>query len=140
MSENSISVVGNLTKDPELKFLDGGDAVLRFGLAHNRRYQNPKTQQWEDKVAYFEVVAFKDLAENCSKSLAKGYRVIVVGRLDQRSWEDREGGKRSTTEIVADAVGPDLRFVTAEIHRSNPGNKPERTPRASRSTVSEDPF
>lgn len=140
MSENSVTVVGNITRDPELKFLDNGDAVVRFSVAHNRRWQNPRTQEREEKTAFLEVTAYKDLAANVAASLSKGYRVIVTGRLDQRSWEGKDGEKRSTTEIVADAIGPDLRFVTVgEFHRSNVPDTPN-SPHPVKHTVDDDPF
>src|SRR5674476_696559 len=110
MSDNTITVVGNITRDLELKFLNSGQAALRLSVAVNRRWQNRQTQEWEEKVSYFEIVAYGALAENSANSLSKGARVIVNGRLEQRSWETENGDKRSVVEINADEIAPSLRW------------------------------
>ena len=115
MPDNSITVVGNITRDPELKFLNSGQAALRLSVAVNRRWQNRQTQEWEERVSYFEVAAYGAMAENAANSLVKGTRVIVTGRLEQRSWETESGEKRSIVEINADEVAPSLRFATAVV-------------------------
>ena len=87
MADNTITVVGNITRDPELKFLNSGQAAIRVSIAVNRRWQNRQTQEWEERVSYFEVAGYGSMAENAANSLTKGTRVIVSGRLEQRSWE-----------------------------------------------------
>ncbi|HEX9259667.1 MAG TPA: single-stranded DNA-binding protein [Acidimicrobiales bacterium] len=116
MSSN-ITIVGNITRDPEIRFTQGGQGVASFGVAVNRRYQ--KNGEWEEKVSFFNVVAWGQLAENASASLKKGARVIVTGRLEQREYESREGEKRNVVEIVADEIGPSLRWATASIERND---------------------
>lgn len=112
---NNITVVGNCTRDPELKFTPSGMAVANFGVAVNRRWQNRTTNEWEEAVSFFDVTAWQQLAENIAESVQKGTRVIVAGRLDQRSWETQDGEKRSKVEIVADEIAPSLRYATASI-------------------------
>jgi single-strand DNA-binding protein len=116
---NNITVVGNITRDPELRFTGSGQAKVNFGLAVNRRWQNKQNQEWEEAVSFFNVVAWGELGENTSESLGKGSRVIVTGRLEQRSWETEDGEKRSIVEIVADEVGPSLRWATAEVKKTD---------------------
>ena len=114
-SENSVTLVGNLTKDPELRYTTGGRGVASFGLAVNRRYQ--VNGEWQEQVSFFNVVAWADLGENAAASLHKGNRVIVTGRLEQRSYETRDGEKRNVTEVIADELGPSLRWAQVEIER-----------------------
>jgi len=118
MADNTITVVGNITRDPELKFLNSGQATVRLSIAVNRRWQNRQTQEWEERVSYFEVTAYGPMAENAANSLTKGTRVIVNGRLEQRSWETPEGDKRSIIEINADEIAPSLRFATAVVNKT----------------------
>jgi single-strand DNA-binding protein len=113
MSANT-TLVGNVTRDPELKFTNAGAAVVGFGLAVNRRWQDG-TGEWQEEVSFFDVVAWRELAENIGDSIAKGDRVVVVGRLQQRTWENDDGDKRSKVEVVADDVGPSLRWAVAEV-------------------------
>ena len=110
---NTVTVVGNVTRDPELRFTPNGAAVTSFGLAWNRKGQND-----EDVVSFFDVTCWSGLAENVAESIHKGDRVVVYGRLDQRSWENPEGERRSKVEIVADDVSPSLRWATVEITRN----------------------
>jgi single-strand DNA-binding protein len=118
MSGNSVTLVGNLTRDPELRYTPAGAATCQFGLAVNRRWQNRQTQEWEEATSFFNVVAWREMAENAGESLTKGSRVIVTGRLEQRSWETPEGEKRSVVEVVADEIGPSLRWATAQVVRN----------------------
>ena len=118
MSSN-VTVVGNLTRDPELRFTPAGAPVTTFGVAVNRRWQNRDNQQWEESTSFFNVTCWLDLAQNVSESLEKGARVLVTGRLEQRSWETQDGERRSVVEIVADEVGPSLRWATAEISKND---------------------
>jgi single-strand DNA-binding protein len=118
MPDNTVTLVGNVTRDPELRFINSGQATASFGLAVNRRWQNRKTQEWEEQVSFFDVVCWREMAENVSESLTKGMRVVVTGRLDQRSWETQEGDKRSKIEITADEIAPSLRWATAQVTRN----------------------
>ena len=88
-----------------------------FGVAVNRSWRNQQSQEWEEQTSFFNVVAWRQLAENIGASLSKGSRVVVSGRLEQRSWENDQGEKRSIVEIVADDVAASLRFATAEVHK-----------------------
>jgi single-strand DNA-binding protein len=117
MADNSITVVGNITRDPELRFTTGGRAVASFGIAVNRRYQ--VNNEWQEQTSFFDVVAWAQLGENAAASLAKGARVIVNGRLEQRTWETQDGEKRSKIEIIADEIGPSLRWATAQVERTD---------------------
>ena len=116
--DNTVTITGNATREPELRYTPSGQAVASFGVAVNRRWQNRQTQEWEEAVSFFDVTAWSQLAENVSESVAKGTRVTVTGRLDQRSWETPEGDKRSKIEIVADDIAVSLRWATAEINRN----------------------
>jgi len=115
---NHVSVVGNLTRDPELRFTPSGQATASFGVAVNRRWQNRQTQEWEEATSFFDVVCWGQLAENAAQSLTKGARILVSGRLDQRSWETPEHERRSKIEITADEVAPSLRWATAAITKN----------------------
>jgi single-strand DNA-binding protein len=118
MADNSITVVGNLTRDPEIRYTASGQAKAQLGIAVSRRWQNRQTNEWEERTSFFNVICWGDMAENVSDSVAKGTRVVVNGRLEQRSWETEQGEKRSVVEIIADEVGPSLRWATAEVKRS----------------------
>ena len=121
---NSITISGNITREPEMRYTPSGVSKVTFGVAVNRSWRNQQTQEWEEQTSFFNVVAWRQLAENVSASLTKGSRVVVSGRLEQRSWETESGEKRSIVEVVADDVAPSLRFATAEVHkveRSGPG-------------------
>ena len=111
--DNTVTVVGNITRDPELRFTPSGAAVANFGLAWNR-----KGRDGEEVVSFFDVTAWNQLAENAAESLSKGMRVMVYGRLDQRSWETQDGDRRSKVEIIADEIAPSLRWATAEVTRN----------------------
>ena len=117
MSSN-VTIVGNVTRDPELRFTASGAAVTTFGVAVNRRWQNRETSSWEESTSFFNVTCWRDLAQNVSDSLEKGSRVLVSGRLEQRSWQTEQGDKRSVVEIVADEVGPSLRWASAQVVRN----------------------
>ena len=122
---NSITISGNITRDPEMRYTPSGVSKVTFGVAVNRSWRNQQTQEWDEQTSFFNVVAWRQLAENVGASLTKGARVVVTGRLEQRSWETDQGEKRSIVEIVADDVAASFRFATAEIHRverSGPSN------------------
>jgi single-strand DNA-binding protein len=118
MADNSVTIVGNLTREPELRYTGSGRGMAQFGVAVNRRWQNRQSGEWEEQVSFFNVTAWGDLGENCAASLAKGSRVIVNGRLEQRSYETQQGEKRSVVEIIADEVGPSLRWAQATVTRN----------------------
>jgi single-strand DNA-binding protein len=113
--DNTVTLTGNLTKDPELRYTTGGRGVASFGLAVNRRYQ--VNGEWQEQVSFFNVVAWAELGENAAASLHKGNRVMVTGRLEQRSYDTREGEKRNITEVIADDLGPSLRWAQAQVER-----------------------
>lgn len=112
---NNVTIVGNATKAPELRFTPSGMATASFGVAVNRRWQNRQTNEWEEAVSFFDVTCWQQLAENVSESVQKGTRVVITGRLDQNTWESKDGEKRSKVEIVADEVGVSLRYATASV-------------------------
>jgi single-strand DNA-binding protein len=115
---NHVSITGNLTREPELRFTPSGQATASFGVAVNRRWQNRQTQEWEEATSFFDVVCWGQLAENAAQSLSRGSRVLVSGRLDQRSWETPQGERRSKVEITADEVAPSLRWATVQITKN----------------------
>jgi single-strand DNA-binding protein len=116
---NTVTVVGNLTRDPELRYTPSGASNVRFGVAVNRRWMDRNTNEWQEATSFFDIVCWREMAENVSESLAKGSRVVVTGRLEQRSYEDRDGNRRNVVEIVADEVGPSLRFATAQVTKND---------------------
>jgi len=116
---NSITLVGNITRDPELRFTPSGQATASFGLAVNRVWNDRQTNERKEAVSFFDIVCWREMAENASESLQKGSRVIVTGRLEQRSWETNDGEKRSKVEVIADEVGPSLRWATAEVKKND---------------------
>ncbi len=115
---NSVTVAGNLTKDPELRFLPSGQATTSFSLAVNRSWQNQATREWEEETSFFDVVCWGDLAQNVAESASRGSRCVVTGRLGQRSWDNAEGEKRSKVEITADEVALSLRFATGRMTKA----------------------
>src|ERR1700761_1148166 len=115
---NHVSIVGNLTRDPELRFTPSGQATTNFGVAVNRRWQNRQSNEWEEAVSFFDIVCWGQLAENAAQSLSKGARIVVSGRLDQRTWETAEHERRSKIEITADEVAPSLRWATVAITKT----------------------
>jgi single-strand DNA-binding protein len=122
MSENSVTLVGNLTDDPELRFTAQGAAVANFRIAVSKRVRDPQTNEWKDgDTSYFRVNVWRQLAENVAETLQKGNRVIVTGTLKMRSWETQEGEKRTVVEIEATEVGPSLKWATAKIERTSRG-------------------
>ena len=124
MADNTVTLVGNITRDPELRYTAGGQAIATFGVAVNRRWQNRQPQAWEESTSFFDVVCWGDLGTNVADSLSKGDRVIVSGRLDQRSWETQDGEKRSKIEVVADEVGPSVRWAVAKPEKTAKSSKP----------------
>lgn len=121
---NSITVVGNLTREPELRYTPSGAAVAKFGIAVNRFYTNRSGEKVE-QTDFFNVNAWRQLAENIAESLKTGTRVVVTGRLQSRSWETEEGQRRTVVEIEADEVGPSLRWATAQVTKVTRGGPGE---------------
>lgn len=131
---NTITVVGNLTRDPELRYTQAGKATVTVGIAVNRSYQ--QNGEWKEVTTYMNVVAWDQLAENVAASLTKGTRIVATGRLDVREYEAREGGKRTSVDIVVDEIGPTLRWATVTVERTpakgggeGGGSAPRQAPR-----------
>ncbi len=121
--ETVITVVGNLTADPELRFTPSGAAVASFTVASTPRTLDRATNEWKDGDALFlRCSVWRQAAENVAESLTRGSRVIVQGRLRQRSYETREGEKRTVVEMEVDEVGPSLRYATAKVNRTQRGS------------------
>ena len=116
MAANNVTLVGNLTREPELRYTQGGKGVTSFGLAVSHRYQ--VNGEWQEKTSFFNVTAWDQLGENAAATLSKGTRVIVSGRLEVREYEAREGGKRTSVDVIADEIGPSLRWARATIERT----------------------
>lgn len=114
---NVVTLIGNLTRDPELYYTPSGTAKVTLGLAVNRRWTNRQTGEWEESVSFFNVVVWGDMAEYVGESLFKGARIIATGRLDQRSYETDMGERRSTVELIAEEIGPSLRWATVEVYK-----------------------
>jgi len=118
MADSTITIQGGLGRDPEIRYTSGGRAKATLGVAVSRRWQNRQTNEWEEQTSWINVVVWGDMAENVSDTLSKGMRIIATGRLEQRTWETEQGEKRSVTEMVADEIGPSLKWATAEVKRS----------------------
>ncbi len=115
-----ITVIGNLTADPELRFTPSGAAVANFTVASTPRQFDRQTNEWKDGEALFlRCNIWREAAENVAESLVRGSRVIVSGRLKQRSFETREGEKRTVVELEVDEIGPSLRYATAKVNKAS---------------------
>jgi single-strand DNA-binding protein len=120
--ETVITVVGNLTADPELRFTPAGAAVANFTVASTPRTFDRQSNEWKDGDALFmRCNIWREAAENVAESLTRGARVVVTGRLRQRSYETREGEKRTVVELEVDEIGPSLRYATAKVNKANRG-------------------
>lgn len=120
--ETTITIVGNLTADPELRTIGSGATVASFTIASTPRSFNRNTNQWEDGQALFmRCSAWRDLADHCANSLTKGMRVIAQGRLQQRSYQAQDGSNRTVVEMQIDEIGPSLRYATAQVTRQSSG-------------------
>ena len=123
--ETIITVVGNLTAPPELRFTPNGAAVANFTVASTPRTFDRQTNEWKDGEALFlRCSVWKEVAENVAESLDKGMRVIVQGRLKARSYDDKDGNRRTSWELDVDEVGPALKFATAKVTRAQRGGGP----------------
>ncbi|MEL4358989.1 MULTISPECIES: single-stranded DNA-binding protein [unclassified Luteococcus] len=121
--ETPITLVGNLTADPELRFTPSGAAVANFTVASTPRQFDRQSNEWRDGEAMFlNCSVWRQAAENVAESLTKGMRVVVQGRLKSRSYETREGEKRTVFEVEVDEIGPSLRYATAKVTRTSGGN------------------
>ena len=116
MSNTHVSLVGNITSDPVLRTTGKGTAVLNFSIA---------VSESTDKTSFYDVTAWQDLAQNAAETLHKGLRVVVMGVLTQSSWETNEGERRNKVQVVADAIGPDLRWATAHVTKVANREKPQ---------------
>jgi single-strand DNA-binding protein len=118
--DTTITVVGNLTADPELRFTPSGAAVANFTVASTPRIYDRQSGEWKDGEALFlRCNIWREAAENVAESLTRGARVIVTGRLKQRSFETREGEKRTVFEVEVDEIGPSLRYATAKVNKAS---------------------
>ena len=121
--ETVITVVGNLTNDPELRFTPSGAAVASFTVASTPRTLDQNTNEWKDGDALFlRCSIWRQAAENVAESLQRGMRVVVQGRLQQRSYETKEGEKRTVVELQVDEVGPSLKYATAKVTKAQRGS------------------
>ena len=124
-NENSITLIGNLTGDPELRFAQSGAAVANFTIASTPRAFDKQSNEWKDgDTMFLNCSVWRQAAEHVAESLTKGMRVIVQGRLKSRSYDDRDGNKRTVFEVEVDEVGPSLRYATAVVTRATGGGKP----------------
>ena len=120
--ETVITVIGNLTADPELRTIGSGASVASFTIASTPRTFNRQSGQWEDGQALFmRCSAWRELADHCAQSLTKGMRVIAQGRLQQRSYQANDGTNRTVVEMQVDEIGPSLRYATAQVTRQSSG-------------------
>ena len=123
--ETVITVVGNLTSDPELRYTQNGLAVANFTIASTPRNYDRASSEWKDGEALFlRASVWREFAEHVAGSLTKGSRVIATGRLKQRSYETKEGEKRTTIELEVDEIGPSLRYATATVSRAASAGRP----------------
>ena len=121
-NDTTITIIGNLVEDPELRFTPNGAAVAKFRIASTPRYLDKATNEWKDGDSLFLTVnVWRQMAENVAESLGRGTRVIVSGRLKQRSYETKEGEKRTVYEIEADEVGASLRNATVKVNKTSRG-------------------
>ena len=126
--ETTITVIGNLTSDPELRFTPSGSAVANFTLASTPRTFDRTSNEWKDgETLFLRSAVWREAAENVAESLTKGMRVIVTGRLKSRSYETKEGEKRTVIELEVDEIGPSLKYANAKVNRTqrsgNGGNQ-----------------
>jgi single-strand DNA-binding protein len=144
VNNSAITCVGNITADPKLEYTTNGHAKLKFSVACNRTWKNG--DDWEEETSFFNCVAWRFLAEDVAAVIEKGVGVIVVGRLEQHSWEDTEGNKRSTVEVVADQVALQCRniedFTRKKFQKSEGGSNKAVSPRGSQTKelAEADPF
>lgn len=130
MSASPVTLVGNLTADPKLDYLASGVAKLSFSIACNHYWQDQSGEK-QEKVSYFNIVAWRNLAEDSGNVLSKGVRVVITGRLEQRSWDDKETGqKRSTVEVLADNIGVATSNIDSFTRKQTSGDRVATAPKA----------
>lgn len=151
MSNSDVTLIGNLTAEPEIRYLDNGTAKAEFSIAANHNYKD-KDGDWQSKPSYFDCIVWRNLAEDTARILEKGMSVIVTGRLEQRTWDDKETGqKRSKIEVVVDDIGLALRGVESVDRRkadpakhangqSRPTVKQPAKQAARRAPIDDEPF
>ncbi|MGO2050182.1 MAG: single-stranded DNA-binding protein [Microbacterium sp.] len=138
--ETVITVVGNLTADPELRYTQNGLPVANFTIASTPRTFDRQANEWKDGEALFlRASVWRDFAEHVAGSMTKGMRVVAQGRLRQRSYQDREGNNRTSIELEIDEIGPSLRYATAQVTRAASGGGGGQRP-AQQQQVSEEPW
>ncbi|SPM33782.1 Single-stranded DNA-binding protein, partial [Mycobacterium rhizamassiliense] len=138
--DTTITVVGNLTADPELRFTPSGAAVANFTVASTPRIYDRQSGEWKDGEALFlRCNIWREAAENVAESLTRGSRVLVTGRLKQRSFETREGEKRTVFEVEVDEIGPSLKYATAKVNKASRSSRPAAAEQAS-SAPADDPW
>ncbi len=114
---NNVTLVGNLVDDPELRFTPSGVAMAKIRIAVNRRWRDRQSGEWQEDTSFFNGTCWREQAEAVAESLQKGMRVIISGRLEQRSWETEQGDRRSVVEVQIDEMGPSLRWATASVNK-----------------------
>src|SRR5690554_6174076 len=129
---NTVTLVGNLVDDPELRFTPSGVAMAKLRVAVNRRWRDRQTGDWQEDTSFFTATCWREQAEAVAESLQKGTRVIITGRLEQRSWETEQGDRRSVVEIQIDEIGPSLRWATASVTKTarSGGDWDDNSPRS----------
>lgn len=116
--DQQLTITGSLGREPELRFIASGKAVCSFSVASSRRWLNKQTDEWQEKTTWFNVTAWDKLGENCAESLIKGARVVVTGRLEEETYEAKDGTERRVMKLIADEVGVSLRWATAVVTRT----------------------
>lgn len=116
MQGNFVAIAGNVTRAPELRFTSSGQATATFGVAVNKKWKD-NNDEWQERVSFFNVVCWRELAENCAASLEKGARVVVTGTFEQRSWE-KDGVTKTVFEVTAEEVGASLKWAEAAISKN----------------------
>ena len=129
MVDNTVTIIGNLTADPEVRVTDSGATLAEIRIAQNKRKRNSDGSWDEGEPMFFQGTVWNDMAENASSNLQKGMRVIVVGRLNYRSWETQEGQNRSVVDIAIDEIAPSLRWAKANVERTSGGGNVSETPK-----------
>ncbi len=117
MVTNTVTIIGNLVEDPELRFTPSGVAMAKIRVAVNRRWRD-RNNEWQEETSFFGGTCWRDMAENVAESLQKGARVMISGSLEQRTWETQDGDRRSVVELRIDELGPSLRWATASVTRT----------------------
>ena len=122
-NETLITLIGNTTTDPELRFVPSGAAVANFTVASTPKMFDKRTNEWKDQETLFmRCNVWREQAESVAESITKGMRVVVTGRLTSRSWEDKDGTKRTVVELEVDEIGPSLKYATAKVQRTQRNN------------------